>query len=161
MPYINQRWLGGTLTNNVTIRKSINKMRDYERDQESGMYKGLSKKEVSKRQKTLTRLQYYLDGIRDMTSMPAAIFIVDIKKEQLAVQEAQKLGIPVIGILDTNADPTGIKYPIPANDDAIRSIRLLTSVISKAIQEGSKKAVSKTGDTLDKAVEKKLVNQEA
>jgi len=160
-PYVNQRWLGGTLTNNVTIRKSINKLRDYERDRDSGVFKGLSKKEASRRTKTLARLDFYLGGIREMTQMPAALFVIDVKKEQLAVQEAEKLGIPVIAIVDTNVDPSGIKYPIPGNDDAIRSIRLLTSIISKAIQEGSKEAVSKTNSRLEEAVQEKLVNQGA
>lgn len=160
-PYVNQRWLGGTLTNNVTIRKSINKMRDYERDRDSGLFRDLSKKEASRRTKTLQRLDFYLSGIREMTQMPAALFVVDVKKEQLAVKEAQKLGIPVIGIVDTNVDPSGITYPIPGNDDAIRSIRLLTSIISNAVQEGSKEAVAKTGSRIEEAVNEKLVNQEA
>ena len=149
MPYVNQRWLGGTLTNNTTIRQSINKLKSFERDCESGLMASLAKKEASRRTKTMQRLQFYLNGIRDMVSLPSAIFVVDVKKEQLAVKEANKLGIPVIAVVDTNVNPEGVTYPIPGNDDAIRSIRLLTSIISKAVESGTKTAVETTGTKLN------------
>ncbi|RAP32826.1 30S ribosomal protein S2 [Candidatus Marinamargulisbacteria bacterium SCGC AG-439-L15] len=138
MPFVNQRWLGGTLTNNSTIRQSINKLKFYERDKENGVFDKLSKKEASKRQKTLDRLKFYLDGIKDMYGLPQALFVVDTKKEQLAIDEANKLGIPIIGLVDTNADPTEVQYPIPGNDDAIRAIKLICSIVANAVEEGNK-----------------------
>ncbi len=137
MPYVNKRWLGGTLTNNPTLKKSVNKLRFFQDDLEKGVFDKLSKKESSKRTKTLNKLNFYLGGIKDMKQMPSAIFIVDTKKEQLAIKEANKLNIPIIGLVDTNADPTEVDYPIPGNDDAIRSIRLICTVISAAVASGN------------------------
>lgn len=136
MPFVNQRWLGGTLTNNQTIRKSILKLKQFEKDKADGIFDKLSKKESSKRTKTLTRLNFYLEGIKDMAKLPSALFVVDTKKEGLAIKEARKLKIPVIGLVDTNADPTEVDIPIPGNDDAIRAIRLICSVIANAVVEG-------------------------
>ncbi len=141
MPYVNHRWLGGTLTNFVTIRQSINKLKKYERMKEDGTFDRLSKKESSRKLKSLGRLKFYLDGIKDMVSLPAAIFVVDTKKEQLAVDEANRLGIPIIALVDTNADPTEVQYPIPANDDAIRAIKLLCSIVANAALEGIQSSV--------------------
>lgn len=141
MPFVNQRWLGGTLTNSVTIRKSVNKLRFLESDEERGVFDKLSKKEASRKKKMLTRLQFYLNGIKDMGRLPDALFVVDTKKEQLAIDEARKLKIPIIGLVDTNADPTEVDYPVPGNDDAIRSVKLICSVIADAVTLGSGKGV--------------------
>lgn len=136
MPYVNQRWLGGTLTNNVTIRQSINKLKRYEKLKEDGVFDQLSKKEAARRLKTLNRLRFYLNGIKNMYGLPSILFVIDTKKEQLAVNEGRKLRIPIIGIVDTNADPTEVDYPIPANDDAIRAIKLLCSIMADAVVKG-------------------------
>ena len=136
MFYINQRWLGGTLTNHITIRKRINTLKLYERMKADGTFDMMTKKEAARYDKLLIKLHHYFDGIKDMVSMPSAIFIVDTKKEQLAVNEANKLKIPIIGVVDTNADPTEVQHPIPANDDAIRAIKLLCNIMANAILEG-------------------------
>jgi small subunit ribosomal protein S2 len=136
MPYVNHRWLGGILTNNVTLRQSIHKLRNLNRMLEDGTIDQLSNKEASRKKKQITKLRYNLDGIKDMGMMPSIIFVVDTKKEQLAVHEAQKLNIPIIGVVDTNADPTEVQYPIPANDDAIRAIKLICSIVSQAVLDG-------------------------
>ncbi len=138
MPFVNQRWLGGTLTNNITIRQSVNKLKALDKLNKDGILEQLSKKEAARKLKALGRLQFYLEGIKDMIRLPGAIFVIDTKKEQLAVREARRLGIPVIGIVDTNADPTEVDYPIPANDDAIRAIRLLCSIVADAVVAGQK-----------------------
>ncbi len=136
MPYVNHRWLGGTLTNNLTIRQSINKMKKYTQMRDNGMLQKLSNKESSRISKRLAKLEYSLTGIKNMVAMPSILFVIDTKREQLAIKEAHKLGIPIIGIVDTNADPNEVQYPIPANDDAIRAIRLLCNIISRAVLEG-------------------------
>lgn len=136
MPFVNHRWLGGTLTNNETIRQSIGKLRKFELMQEDGTIESLSNKESSKLSKRFARLGHNLGGIKNMLRMPSAIFIVDTKKEQLAIKEANKLGIPIIGVVDTNADPNEVQYPIPANDDAIRAIKLLCGIIANAVNDG-------------------------
>lgn len=136
MPFVHHRWLGGTLTNNVTIRQSVNKLKQYNRMNEDGTFELLSNKEAAAKRKKLVRLGYYLDGIKDMYRLPSLVFVVDTKRETLAVKEANKLNIPIIGIVDTNADPTEVQYPIPANDDAIRAIKLICSVIAKAVLDG-------------------------
>lgn len=138
MPFINHRWLGGTLTNNQTLRSSINKLKNLTNEKESGIFDRLSNKEASRKNKRLHRLNYYLGGIKDMGNFPSLLFVVDTKREQLAVREAKRLGIPIIGIVDTNADPYEVDYPIPANDDAIRAIRLICSVMADAVIEGQK-----------------------
>lgn len=141
--YVNQRWLGGMLTNYPTIKKSIEKLKKIETMKEDGTYDLLPKKEVASLEKERTKLEKYLAGIKHMGSLPGAIYIVDPKKERIAVAEARKLSIPIVAIVDTNCDPDEIDYVIPGNDDAIRAIKLITSKIADAILEG-KEALSKT-----------------
>ena len=136
MPYINQRWLGGLLTNYKTIRKRIDRLEELERMEEDGTFDVLPKKEVIKLRHEAERLEKFLGGIKNMNGTPDAIYIVDPKKEQIAVKEAQILGIPVIGILDTNCDPDEVDYPIPGNDDAIRAVKLITETMANAVIEG-------------------------
>lgn len=135
MFYINQRWLGGTLTNFGTIQKRVARMKQIEKMEEDGTFDVLPKKEVSQLKKEHERLVKFLGGIRDMKSLPDVIFIVDPRKERIAVAEAIKLNIPLVGIVDTNCDPDEIDYVIPANDDAIRAVRLLTSKMADALIE--------------------------
>ena len=136
MPYVVTRWLGGTLTNFPTIRKRVDYMIELERREEAGQLDLLPKKEALKLRDNLTRLHRYLRGLRDMTGLPGALFIVDVPREHIAVAEARRLNIPIIGVCDTNSDPNLIDYPIPSNDDAIRAVRLLTSQIADAAQAG-------------------------
>ena len=136
MPYINQRWLGGLLTNYKTIRKRIDRLEELEQMEEDGTFDVLPKKEVIQLRHEIERLEKFLGGIKDMNGMPDAIYIVDPRKEQIAVKEAHILGIPIIGILDTNCDPDEIDYPIPGNDDAIRAVKLITETIANAVIEG-------------------------
>lgn len=135
MYYINQRWLGGTLTNFQTIRKSINRLKSIKKMEEDGTFDVLPKKEVVELLKEKDRLVKFLGGIEDMKKLPDAVFIVDPRKERIAVAEARKLNIPIVGIVDTNCDPDEIDYIIPANDDAIRAVKLLTSKMADAILE--------------------------
>ncbi|WP_026570338.1 MULTISPECIES: 30S ribosomal protein S2 [Sediminibacillus] len=135
MYYVNQRWLGGTLTNFQTIRKRINRLKDIERMEEDGTFDVLPKKEVVGLLKEKERLVKFLGGIKEMNKLPDALFIIDPRKERIAVAEAHKLNIPIIGIVDTNCDPDEIDYVIPANDDAIRAVKLLTSKMADAILE--------------------------
>lgn len=135
MYYVNERWLGGMLTNYKTIRTRIDRLRELETMQEDGTFDLLPKKEVMQLLHEKSKLVKYLDGIKDMSELPGAIFIVDPRKERIAIKEAQNLGIPLIGIIDTNCDPDEIDFPIPGNDDAIRAVKLITSVISQAIIE--------------------------
>lgn len=136
MPYVNQRWLGGLLTNFATIKKSVARLKKYEAMEEEGTWEGLIKKEILKIQKEKDKLGRYLDGIKEMGSLPDAVFVVDPKREEITVNEVQKLGIPVLAIVDTNCDPDMIDYVIPGNDDAIRSIRLFATKIADAVLEG-------------------------
>ncbi len=134
--YVNQRWLGGMLTNFATIKRSIEKLKKIERMREDGTYEALTKKEVAKLEKTREKLQRNLGGIKEMQALPGALFVVDPKKERIAVQEARTLRIPIVAIVDTNCDPDEIDYVIPGNDDAIRAIKLLTSKMADAVIEG-------------------------
>ncbi len=134
--YINRRWLGGTLTNFETIRARINKLRELEDLKESGYFEKLPKKEAATLTKQLEKLQKTLGGVKEMRGMPDLLFIIDQKKELIAIQEANKLNIPVVCMVDTNSDPDNIDYVIPANDDAIRSIKLVTSKIADAVIAG-------------------------
>ncbi|GAA4471526.1 hypothetical protein GCM10023190_00800 [Enteractinococcus fodinae] len=137
MPYVNHRWLGGMLTNFATVSKRVDRMKELEEiDFEDVAGSGHTKKELLLLERELLKLQASLGGIRDMTRTPSAIWVVDTEKEHLAVDEANKLGIPVIAILDTNANPDRVTYPIPGNDDSIRSVTLLTRVIADAVAEG-------------------------
>lgn len=133
--YINQRWLGGTLTNFQTIQKRIARLKELERMQEDGTFDVLPKKEVILLKKEMERLEKFLGGIKEMKKLPDALFIVDPRKEKIAVSEARKLGIPIVAIVDTNCDPDEIDYVIPGNDDAIRAVKLLTSKMADAILE--------------------------
>ena len=135
MYYVNQRWLGGTLTNFETIQKRIKRLKDIEKMQENGTFDVLPKKEVVQLKKELERLEKFLGGIKEMKDLPDALFIIDPRKERIAVAEARKLNIPIIGIVDTNCDPDEIDVVIPANDDAIRAVKLLTSKMADAILE--------------------------
>ncbi|MBU9720348.1 MULTISPECIES: 30S ribosomal protein S2 [Bacillaceae] len=137
MYFINQRWLGGTLTNFDTIRKRIGRLKDLERMQEDGTFEVLPKKEVVLLKKEMDRLEKFLGGIKDMVKLPDALFIIDPRKERIAVAEARKLNIPIVGIVDTNCDPDEIDYVIPGNDDAIRAVRLLTAKMADAIIEAN------------------------
>jgi small subunit ribosomal protein S2 len=136
MFYINQRWLGGLLTNWVTVQKSVKRLKELDDMATDGRYELLPKKEVIKLERERKHLQANLAGIKNMTRLPDAIFVIDSNKEQIAVREARKLGIPVVAVVDTNCDPTEVDYVIPGNDDALRAIRLFTSKISESIAEG-------------------------
>ena len=136
MFYVNHRWLGGTLTNFATIRKSIARLKKLDEMSETGEYDRLPKKEVIGLERERAKLQSALAGIKSMESLPSAVFIVDPKKETIAVLEAQRLGIPIVAIVDTNCDPSFIDHPVPGNDDAIRSVRLITSRLVDAVLEG-------------------------
>jgi len=136
MPYVNQRWLGGTLTNFVTIYQGLQRMRKSEEQKELG-YPGRTKREISHVERELAKLQKYMSGIREMEKLPGAVFVIDTKKERIAVHEASRLGIPVIASVDTNCDPDGVDFVIPSNDDAIRSIKLITSQIADVVLEGA------------------------
>ncbi|MEH7122828.1 30S ribosomal protein S2 [Bacillus sp. JJ1532] len=135
MYYVNQRWLGGTLTNFETIQKRIQRLKDIERMSEDGTFEVLPKKEVVQLKKEQERLEKFLGGIKDMKTLPDALFIIDPRKERIAVAEAHKLNIPIVGIVDTNCDPDEIDVVIPANDDAIRAVKLLTAKMADAILE--------------------------
>ncbi|MGB3034338.1 MAG: 30S ribosomal protein S2 [Candidatus Microthrix parvicella] len=136
MPYVNERWLGGMLTNFETISKRIKKMKEYQRMRDSGEFEAMPKKEALLLTRELAKLERYLGGIRDLESLPDAVFILDTKKEDIAVTEANKLGLPIVAVVDTNCDPDIITYVIPGNDDAIRSGSLMSRVISDAVNEG-------------------------
>jgi small subunit ribosomal protein S2 len=136
MPYVNERWLGGMLTNFDTISKRVNKMLEYERMRDSGEFDAMPKKEALQHVREMEKLQRNLGGIRGLTRRPDAIFVLDTKKEHIAVTEANKLGIPVVAVVDTNVDPELVQYPIPGNDDAIRANSLLARVIADAVEEG-------------------------
>lgn len=150
MFFVNQRWLGGLLTNFQTIQKSIRRLKDLEAMRTDGRYEALTKKEIIKREKEREVLERNLSGIKSMGRLPDVIFIIDTKKEEIAVKEANRLGIPVIAIVDTNCDPDGVDYVIPGNDDALRSVRLISAKIADAIIEGRQMGIEK-GDTAQPA----------
>jgi small subunit ribosomal protein S2 len=136
--YVTERWLGGLLTNFETLIQRVHRLREFEQMKEDGRWELLPKKELSRVEKEYTRLAKYFDGIKNMDRLPGLIYIVDINKDVTALKEAQKVGIPITAIVDTNVDPTEITYPIPANDDSIRSISLITKIIADAVIEGRK-----------------------
>ena len=136
MYFVNERWLGGMLTNFQTIQKRVNRLKELEAMEADGTFEVLTKKEVQGLKHEMEKLEKYLGGIKDMDKLPGALFIVDPRKERIAVAEAHKLNIPIVAIIDTNCDPDEIDYPIPGNDDAIRAVRLLTGKIADAIIEG-------------------------
>ena len=136
MFFVNERWLGGMLTNHQTIQTRIKKLRELEKMEEDGTFNVLPKKEVIKLNAEKEKLEKYLGGIKDMPELPGAIFVVDPRKENIAIQEAHRLGIPVVGIVDTNCDPEELDFPIPGNDDAIRAVKLITGAMATAVIEG-------------------------
>lgn len=136
MPFVTERWLGGMLTNFATVRKSIKKMTNIDKMTKDGTFDVLSKKEKLMIQRERIKLESLLGGIADLNRLPAALFLIDVKKEHIAVTEALKLNIPTFAMVDTNSDPSNIDFPIPANDDATKSISLITGIIVKAIEEG-------------------------
>ena len=140
MPYVNERWLGGMLTNYKTIRSSINRLENLLRQKEDGTFNKLTKKEGLKLQREIDKLQKAIGGVREMGGLPDALFVIDVKREAIAISEASKMGIPIVGIVDSNSSPVGIDYLVPGNDDAIRSISLFTRAVSDACIEGSKLA---------------------
>jgi len=135
MPYVIERWLGGMLTNYKTIRNNVKRLQDLEAMEADGRLAALSKKEATMLMKQKAKLEKVLDGIRDMDALPGLVFVVDTRKERIAVAEADRLRIPIVGVVDTNCDPDPISYPIPGNDDAIRSIRLFARAISNSVIE--------------------------
>jgi len=135
-PYVCQRWLGGMLTNFQTIRRRVERLREIEDMRDRGHLDVLPKREQARLLEELARLEKYLGGIKNMTQLPAAVYIVDTRKEHIGVAEARKLGVPVVAIVDTNCDPDEVDYPIPGNDDAIRAVRLITSRVANAALEG-------------------------
>jgi len=147
MYYVNERWLGGMLTNHKTISKRIDRLEEIREMQADGTINKYAKKEALKMMAEADKLEKYLGGIKDMKGMPGAIFVVDPKKERIAVKEARILGIPVVGIVDTNCDPDDVDYIIPANDDAIRAVKLITSCMADAIVE------AKQGESFQEAPE--------
>ena len=146
MHYVNQRWLGGILTNYKTIKRRIDRLRKLEEMTATGEAVGYTKKEFAQLIREKTKLQRVLSGLKRLERLPEALFVVDPKKEQIAVSEARKIGIPVIAIVDTNCDPEEIEYPIPGNDDAIRAIRLFTSRVADALLEGANLRVKQEGE---------------
>ena len=140
MPYVNHRWLGGMLTNYKTIRASIKRLRDLEAQQSDGTFERLTKKEALMRTRDMEKLERSIGGIKDMGGLPDALFVVDVDHERIAISEANKLGIPVIGIVDTNSNPDGVDYIIPGNDDAIRAVKLYVTAVAEAALAGKVEA---------------------
>lgn len=161
MPYIVERWLGGMLTNFETIRKSISRLKELQTLAEDGTFDALSKKEVTKLSKEKFKLEKNLGGIQDMGKLPNAVFIVDTQKEHTALKEARRLGLPIIAIVDTNCDPTGIEYVIPGNDDATRSVHLVTSAIAKALDEGAEEYAARKQAIAEEAAAEKEGKRQA
>ena len=149
MYYVNNRWLGGMLTNFSTIKKSLQRLKKIEKMEVDGTMEKLTKKEVAALQKEKAKLDKNLGGIKDMKDLPGALFIIDTHKEQIAVAEARRMGIPIIAVVDTNCNPEGIDFPIPGNDDAIRAISLFTSIIANAVIEADNDTGLRVVETLD------------
>ena len=149
MFYVNNRWLGGMLTNFSTIKKSLQRLKKIEKMEIDGTFENLTKKEVAALQKEKAKLEKNLGGIKEMKELPGALFVIDTHKEQLAVAEARRMGIPIIAVVDTNCNPEGIDYPIPGNDDAIRAISLFTSIIANAVIESDNEAGLKILENLN------------
>ena len=166
MPYVSQRWLGGMLTNYKTIRSSIKRLEDLLVQREDGTFDKLTKKEGLKIQREINRLEKSIGGVRDMGGLPDALFVIDVKLESIAVTEARKMGIPIVGIVDTNSNPEGIDYVIPANDDSMRSISLFARAISDACLEGIEFAVGlspkeQSGPSITRKTEEPVVEEPA
>ena len=154
MYYVNQRWLGGMLTNFGTIRRRVERLKELETMQEDGTFDVLPKKEVILLKKEMEKLEKNLGGIKDMTEIPGVMFVVDPKKERIAILEAKKLGIPVVGLIDTNCNPEDLDYVIPGNDDAIRAVKLISDAMANAIIEG------RQGESMEMASEEEQVANE-
>ncbi|ABD81857.1 30S ribosomal protein S2 [Saccharophagus degradans] len=158
MPFVSHRWLGGMLTNYKTIRASIRRYRELETQSQDGTFEKLTKKEALVRTRIMEKLEKSIGGIKDMGGLPDALFIIDVEHERIAIQEANKLGIPVIGVVDTNSDPAGVDYVIPGNDDAIRAIKLYATAVADACIEGA--ADSASVPNKDEFVEEKAADAE-
>ena len=140
MPFVDQRWLGGMLTNYKTIRQSVRRLHELETQSKDGTFEKLTKKEALTKRRMMEKLERSLGGIKDMGGLPDALFVIDVMHEHIAVSEANKIGIPVVGVVDTNCDPDGIDYLVPGNDDAIRAIRLYVTAVADAVEEGLSQA---------------------
>ncbi|WP_300311943.1 30S ribosomal protein S2 [uncultured Psychrobacter sp.] len=149
MPYVDHRWLGGMLTNWKTLRQSINRLKDLEKQAEDGTFAKLTKREALERTRDMEKLERSLGGIKDMGGLPDAIFVVDVDHEAIAIKEAKNLGIPVIGIVDTNSNPDNVDYIIPANDDAIRAVTLYVTAVADAVIAGKEYAQTQAGGKAD------------
>jgi small subunit ribosomal protein S2 len=160
MPFVNNRWLGGMLTNFQTIQKGIDRLKRLEAMFGDGTIERFPKKEILRMDRLCQKLDRNLGGIKDMGSLPAAVFVVDSRKEQIAVKEANKLGIPVVAIVDTNCDPDGIDYIIPGNDDAIRAIRLISSLMANASLEGRERFAEAQQAATDKEIEEEMAGDD-
>lgn len=158
MPFVSHRWLGGMLTNYKTIRASIRRYRELEAQSQDGTFEKLTKKEALVRTRIMEKLEKSIGGIKDMGGLPDALFIIDVEHERIAIQEANKLGIPVIGVVDTNSDPAGVDYVIPGNDDAIRAIKLYATAVADACIEGA--ADTSSVPNKDEFVEEKAADAE-
>lgn len=143
MPYVSHRWLGGMLTNYKTIRASINRFRDLERQSQDGTFEKLTKKEALMRRRMMEKLELSIGGIKDMNGLPDMLFVIDVDHERIAINEANKLGIPVVGIVDTNSNPEGVDVVVPGNDDAIRAIRLYVTAAADAVLAGKGETATK------------------
>ena len=152
MPYVSHRWLGGMLTNYKTIRASIRRFRELESQAADGTFERLTKKEALMRSRTMTKLETSIGGIKDMNGLPDILFVIDVDHERIAINEANKLGIPVVGIVDTNSNPDGVDYVIPGNDDSLRAIKLYAASVAEAVLEG-KEAKAGAGSSKDEFVE--------
>ena len=160
MFYVDQRWLGGTLTNFKTIRKRIERLNQLEKMQEDGTFDVLPKKEVAGLKNEMEKLENNLGGIKEMTKLPGALFVVDPKNERIAVLEAKKLNIPIVGLVDTNCSPEDVDYPIPGNDDAIRAVKLITDVMANAIIEGRQGEMVETATPVEQDVTEEVTDME-
>jgi len=161
MPYVNHRWLGGMMTNFGTVKKSIRKLDIIEKMEETGQINLLTKKERLILSRTKAKLEKYIGGIRHLTTTPDVLFVIDAVKEKIAIQEAKRLRIPVVAPLDTNCDPDVIDYPIPGNDDAIRSVHLFAKTIADAIIEGKELAAEESGEEIDLPISEEEVAEVA
>jgi small subunit ribosomal protein S2 len=160
-PYVTLRWLGGTLTNNVTIRRSVTRLRQYEKEEKDGALDLMTVKEASRFGRELAKLRRNLTGITEMASLPGAIFVVDVNREAIAVAEANRLGIPVIAIVDTNCDPDPIDYPIPGNDDSLRAIRLVCGAIGESLSKAAAEYAKVAAEQARKREEEEKAKAEA
>jgi small subunit ribosomal protein S2 len=149
MPYVNHRWLGGMLTNYKTIRQSIRRLRDLESQSQDGTFEKLTKKEALMRTREMDKLELSIGGIKDMGGLPDALFVIDVEHERIAINEANKLGIPVIGVVDTNSNPDGIDHVIPGNDDALRAIQIYVKSVADACVEGTSANAGDKGEFVE------------